>query len=123
MENLRQRGSQVRHAILGAELPADLEREIITAYDTFKGHQLHPVDLAVRSSATAEDLPDASFAGQQETYLNVRGHAALLDTCKRGQHGLELDVMCKIPSNVCAVLVVRQPSGSARSRDGKRKSK
>jgi pyruvate,water dikinase len=83
MENLRQRGSQVRHAILAAELPADLEKEILAAYDTFKGHQLHPVDVAVRSSATAEDLPDASFAGQQETYLNVCGHAALLDTCKR----------------------------------------
>ena len=41
------------------------------------------VDVAVRSSATAEDLPDASFAGQQETYLNVQGHAALLDACKR----------------------------------------
>jgi len=42
-----------------------------------------PLDVAVRSSATAEDLPDASFAGQQETYLNVQGVAALLDTCKR----------------------------------------
>jgi pyruvate,water dikinase len=83
MENLRERGSQVRHAILAAELPGDLESEIIAAYDTFKGHQLHPVDVAVRSSATAEDLPDASFAGQQETYLNVQGHLALLDTCKR----------------------------------------
>jgi pyruvate,water dikinase len=41
------------------------------------------VDVAVRSSATAEDLPDASFAGQQETYLNVQGHQALLDACKR----------------------------------------
>ena len=41
------------------------------------------VDVAVRSSATAEDLPDASFAGQQETYLNVQGRDALLDTCRR----------------------------------------
>lgn len=41
------------------------------------------MDVAVRSSATAEDLPDASFAGQQETYLNVQGHQALLDACKR----------------------------------------
>jgi pyruvate,water dikinase len=40
--------------------------------------------VAVRSSATAEDLPDASFAGQQETYLNVRGRSALLDACRRG---------------------------------------
>jgi pyruvate,water dikinase len=83
VENLRSRGSQVRHAILAAELPADLEREIITAYDALKGRQLHPADVAVRSSATAEDLPDASFAGQQETYLNVAGHLALLDAVKR----------------------------------------
>ena len=41
------------------------------------------MDVAVRSSATAEDLPDASFAGQQETYLNVQGDAALLESCKR----------------------------------------
>jgi pyruvate,water dikinase len=83
VENLRSRGSRARHAILAAELPHDLEAEIIAAYDQFKGHQLHPVDVAVRSSATAEDLPDASFAGQQETYLNVCGHMALLDTVKR----------------------------------------
>ncbi len=61
----------------------DLEQEITAAYDALKGRQLHPVDVAVRSSATAEDLPDASFAGQQETYLNVQGHLALLDTVKR----------------------------------------
>jgi pyruvate,water dikinase len=83
VENLRSRGSQVRHAILAAELPADLEREVVTTYDSLKGRQFHPVDVAVRSSATAEDLPDASFAGQQETYLNVAGHLALLDSVKR----------------------------------------
>ena len=48
-----------------------------------RGADLHPPDVAVRSSATAEDLPDASFAGQQETYLNVQGHRALLHTCKQ----------------------------------------
>lgn len=83
IDNLRQRGSQVRQAVLAADLPRDLEQEIISAYDTFRGTHLHPVDVAVRSSATAEDLPDASFAGQQETYLNVQGHLALLDTVKR----------------------------------------
>ena len=91
MENLRQRGAQVRHAILAAELPHDLEQEIIKAYDTFKGYALHPVDVAVRSSATAEDLPDASFAGQQETYLNVCGHLDLLDCCKRSFASLFTD--------------------------------
>ena len=83
IEGLRERGGQIRHAILAAHLPHDLEGEIVAAYDTFRGNQLHPADVAVRSSATAEDLPDASFAGQQETYLNVQGHVALLDACKR----------------------------------------
>ncbi len=81
IENLRDRGLRVRQAILAAELPADLGREIAFAYDELSEGKL--VDVAVRSSATAEDLPDASFAGQQETYLNVQGHPALLETCKR----------------------------------------
>lgn len=83
IESLRQCGSQIRQAILAAHLPRDLEAEIRLAYDTFRGNQLDPADVAVRSSATAEDLPDASFAGQQETYLNVQGHLSLLDACKR----------------------------------------
>ena len=91
MENLRQRGAQIRHAILAAQLPRDLESEILTAYDSFKGYQLHPADVAVRSSATAEDLPDASFAGQQETYLNVSGHSAVLECCKRSFASLFTD--------------------------------
>ncbi|MDP6466140.1 MAG: phosphoenolpyruvate synthase, partial [Pirellulaceae bacterium] len=82
IENLQQRGRRVRHAILGAELPADLQREITAGYAELceVGER---ADVAVRSSATAEDLPDASFAGQQETYLNVQGDAALLETCRR----------------------------------------
>ena len=91
MENLRQRGAQIRQAILAAELPCDLEQEITAAYDAFRGNGLRPVDVAVRSSATAEDLPDASFAGQQETYLNVCGHLALLDCCKRSFASLFTD--------------------------------
>ncbi|MFZ5875464.1 MAG: phosphoenolpyruvate synthase [Nitrospirota bacterium] len=83
VENLRQRGRQVRQAILSASLPADLERAITHAYDRLGDSGHEPVDVAVRSSATAEDLPDASFAGQQETYLNVQGHVALLDACRR----------------------------------------
>ncbi|MDC4206598.1 MAG: hypothetical protein MPW13_19855 [Candidatus Manganitrophus sp.] len=81
--DLRRRGLQIRQAILSAALPAALEEEIIAAYDDLSEGAPHPLDVAVRSSATAEDLPDASFAGQQETYLNVQGHAALLDSCKR----------------------------------------
>ena len=83
LRNLRQRGSQARHAILGAELPEDLREGILKAYARLRGHSQEPADVAVRSSATAEDLPDASFAGQQETYLNVQGDLALLETCKR----------------------------------------
>ena len=69
---------------MAAPLPAALEAAILEAYDRLSAEsQAEAVDVAVRSSATAEDLPDASFAGQQETYLNVQGHAALLDACKR----------------------------------------
>jgi pyruvate, water dikinase len=82
--DLRQRGRQVRQAMMAAPLPAALEAALLEAYDRLSAEShVEAVDVAVRSSATAEDLPDASFAGQQETYLNVQGHAALLDACKR----------------------------------------
>lgn len=80
--NLRFRGNRIRHEILSAPLPDDLEDEIMKAYDIISGHAL-ATDVAVRSSATAEDLPDASFAGQQETYLNVQGYCGLLEACRR----------------------------------------
>ncbi|HEX6175331.1 MAG TPA: phosphoenolpyruvate synthase, partial [Candidatus Binatia bacterium] len=81
--NLQQRGSAVRHAIMAALLPQDLQHSIIAAYRELSRGADKPMDVAVRSSATAEDLPNASFAGQQETYLNVQGDAALLESCKR----------------------------------------
>ncbi len=81
--NLRQRGGQVRRMILAETLPEDLREAIVAAYDKLGEGLAEPVDVAVRSSATAEDLPDASFAGQQETYLNIQGHIALLDACRR----------------------------------------
>ncbi len=77
MENLGQRAEAVRHAILDAPVPADLEDAVTAAYQA-----LGAGPVAVHSSATAEDLPDASFAGQQETYLNVRGNKSLLDACR-----------------------------------------
>ncbi|GKS60182.1 phosphoenolpyruvate synthase [Nitrospira sp.] len=83
LANLRRRGRQVRNAILAASLPATLEDAIVAAYHKLGEGQPDSLDVAVRSSATAEDLPDASFAGQQETYLNVQGDLALLETCKR----------------------------------------
>jgi pyruvate,water dikinase len=83
LENLRERGSAIRHAMVSASLSADLEQSITDAYDRLSEGNPSPVDVAVRSSATAEDLPDASFAGQQETYLNVQGRPGLLEAIKR----------------------------------------
>ena len=91
MDNLQQRGSEVRQAILATALPTDLEDEILEAYLNLSGAGKLPLDVAVRSSATAEDLPDASFAGQQETYLNVQGNAALLEHCRRSFASLFTD--------------------------------
>lgn len=74
---------------MAADLPADLQAAIFSAYNQLGGGS--SVAVAVRSSATAEDLPDASFAGQQETYLNVRGRVALLDACRRSFASLFTD--------------------------------
>ena len=74
IKNLSQVGAKVRHLILEAKFPAELSKEIEESYNKLsKLQNLQNVSVAVRSSATAEDLPDASFAGQQETYLNVVG--------------------------------------------------
>ena len=73
INNLADRGERVRHAIMASQLPEDLNEEIAIAYKEMERQYGERVDVAVRSSATAEDLPDASFAGQQETYLNIRG--------------------------------------------------
>ena len=81
--DLQRRGLAARQAILDAELPESLQAAILDAYAKLSEGFAAPADVAVRSSATAEDLPDASFAGQQETYLNVQGAAALLAACKR----------------------------------------
>ena len=81
--NLRERGRRIRTAIVDAELPDELEDAIVEAYRRLCEKYGEDTDVAVRSSATAEDLPTASFAGQQETYLNIHGEAALLLACKR----------------------------------------
>ncbi|MBS7604917.1 MAG: phosphoenolpyruvate synthase [Candidatus Bathyarchaeia archaeon] len=80
---LQRVGATIRKIILSANMPRDLEEEIISAYNELSkkiGEEDPPV--AIRSSATAEDLPDASFAGQQETYLNVRGAKEVLEKIK-----------------------------------------
>ncbi|MBI4812632.1 phosphoenolpyruvate synthase [Candidatus Falkowbacteria bacterium] len=96
VNDLMKRGAAVRAVILKAKFPEDLKKEILTAYhkfsadystktsDVFKRHRTSEwTDVAVRSSATAEDLPDASFAGQQDTYLNIRGEKELLTAMKK----------------------------------------
>ena len=102
MRNLAEHGYRVRQAILAAEFPVDLRNAIIDAYARLsreynprrsfkiswdqKDHTNHfagGLDVAVRSSATAEDLADASFAGQQESYLNVTGEYQLLEAIKK----------------------------------------
>lgn len=103
VDNLRQRGRQARSLILHTPFPKDLELAISTSYcqlceqygvgnaaesrDSKTQERLqayhYNVDVAVRSSATAEDLPDASFAGQQETYLNVHGVKQVLESCHK----------------------------------------
>ncbi len=74
-------GEAARRAILSAPFPKDVEEAIAAAYARLG--EGRDAAVAVRSSATAEDLPDASFAGQQESFLNVTGRAALLDACRR----------------------------------------
>ena len=82
--NLQSRGKKIRNMIVAAELPKSLKEDIVAAYrELSTGFKKKNVDVAVRSSATAEDLPGASFAGQQETYLNITGERALLESVKK----------------------------------------
>uniref|UniRef100_A0A831UG74 Phosphoenolpyruvate synthase n=1 Tax=Geobacter metallireducens TaxID=28232 RepID=A0A831UG74_GEOME len=83
VDDLAFRGHRLRELVYGAPLPPDLAAEIVAAYRGLCAEYGENCDVAVRSSATAEDLPTASFAGQQETYLNIRGEAQLLDACRR----------------------------------------
>ncbi|MCC7160696.1 phosphoenolpyruvate synthase [Candidatus Nomurabacteria bacterium] len=83
IRNLQVRGKKVREAILKAKLPEDLNAVITKAYAELGNKYGKDSDVAVRSSATAEDLPGASFAGQQETYLNIRGIDDVLVATKK----------------------------------------
>ena len=80
---LARKGKRAREIVYGAGLPDDLAAEIVDAYRMLQNEYGEEVSLAVRSSATAEDLPTASFAGQQDTYLNIKGPESLLDACRR----------------------------------------
>lgn len=83
IDALARAGHQARTLILEAKLPDKLRNEILDAYHGLCERLGRVPEVAVRSSATAEDLPDASFAGQQETFLNVRGEDRLIDACHR----------------------------------------
>ena len=83
IKDLARRGKQARDIVYAASIPDDLRDEILAAYHKLQSQYDSDLTLAVRSSATAEDLPTASFAGQQDTYLNIKGDAVLLDSIKR----------------------------------------
>src|SRR5437879_9682451 len=84
VHDLVERSAKIRGLITSAELPAGLREEALTAYrELSTRYSVDEADVAVRSSATAEDLPGASFAGQQDTYLNIRGEEAVLDAVRR----------------------------------------
>jgi len=78
LAELARRGQAARAAVLDTSLPPELEEAVLAAYDRLCGRLGREPEMAVRSSATAEDLPEASFAGAAETFLNVRGRAGLL---------------------------------------------
>lgn len=83
IESLRRSGNQVRQMIRDGQFPQEMMDEILESYkDLSETYLQQSTDVAVRSSATAEDLPDASFAGQQETYLNVRGGNGVLESVR-----------------------------------------
>jgi pyruvate,water dikinase len=83
MANLAERGEKCRNIIRNAPFPPLLRDAIIEAYKKMEAEYGENVDVAVRSSATAEDLPDASFAGQQETYLNIHGYENIIQNCRK----------------------------------------
>jgi pyruvate,water dikinase len=123
--SLREAGEAIRRAFLRGDWPEQIASEIRTAYAELSQRVgSADTDVAVRSSATAEDLPDASFAGQQETFLNIRGDAALLDACRRCyaslftdraisyRHARGFDHM-KVALSVGVQQMVRSDSGGA----------
>jgi len=122
---LAETGAAIRRDILRGDWPDETAEAIRMAYrELCRRVGREDVDVAVRSSATAEDLPDASFAGQQETFLNIRGEAALMDACRRCYASLFTDRAIsyrlakgfddmKVALSVGVQRMVRSDSGSA----------
>lgn len=92
ISTLQKVGQKIRSVIVSGSMPDDLAQEIAAAYNQLSQHYNQKnADVAVRSSATAEDLPTASFAGQQETYLNIHGAEKLIEACKKCMASLFTD--------------------------------
>jgi len=83
VEDLAKRGNIARGIVYGAPMPEDLRQEIVDGFYMLRDEYGPDMTVAVRSSATAEDLPNASFAGQHESFLNVHNGNMIIDTCKR----------------------------------------
>lgn len=127
IKQLQKIGSTIRSLIISAPLPEDLEKDVRKAYRKLakmEKKNVKSLDVAVRSSATAEDLPNASFAGQQETYLNIRGEEALLNSIRKAFASLFTDRAIsyrvdhnfdhfKIALSVCVQNMVRSDIGSS----------
>lgn len=88
---LAQAGARAREIVYGAPMPAAVEQQLREAWRALKAASGEALSVAVRSSATAEDLPNASFAGQHDTYLNIQGEELLIDAVKRCQASLFTD--------------------------------
>ncbi len=125
IESLRRGGQQVRLLLSNGRFPKEMSEVIIKAYEKLSSdYNQEFTDVAVRSSATAEDLPDASFAGQQETFLNVRGPATLMDSVRNCIASLFTDRAISyrqrfgydhfsIGLSICVQKMVRSDLGSA----------
>lgn len=123
--NLRKTGSEIRKIISNGRFPARLEKDILEAYYSLsETYEQDATDVAVRSSATAEDLPDASFAGQQATFLNIRGGEMLLTAIRNCFASLYTDRAIsyrssrgfdhfKVKLSVCIQKMVRSDIGSS----------
>lgn len=130
LTSLRRNGLEIRSLIQNGNFPEELENEITANYTVLSMHYLDAnnkaqicTDVAVRSSSTAEDLQDASFAGQQETYLNVRGKNKVIESIKNCFASLYTDraisyrrsinYNCQFKISVCIQKMVRSDLGSA----------
>ena len=128
---LKRSGLKIRNLIQNGNFPEDIEKEILLFYSNLssnykdsEGRSQNFTDVAIRSSSTAEDLPEASFAGQQETYLNIRGPQQVIDSIKNCFSSLFTDraisyrhkinfPQTKVSISVCVQKMVRSDLGSA----------